>query len=96
MGDRKSAMLLGWLREHGVKVSALPMLVLVRDGEPTRSMLGADKILRQSSLHAFAFDDDTPPNCIEVKPRSTGMGFFSRVGARIGFARTQSTSQAAM
>ena len=31
-------------------------LVLVRNGEPVRSMFGAEKILRESSLHAFAFE----------------------------------------
>ena len=47
-----------WLLTHGIKITALPTLVLVREGVPVRSMFGADKILRESVLHSFAFDSE--------------------------------------
>lgn len=50
-------MLRTWLLTHGVRITALPTLVLLRDGKPVRSMMGATNILKESSLHAFAFDE---------------------------------------
>lgn len=53
-----SRMLRGWLTTHGHKVRALPTLVLVRNGQPVRTLMGADKILNANHLSAFALDDE--------------------------------------
>jgi len=81
--------LLRWLLTHGIRIHALPTLVLLRNGVPIRSMMGTDKILKQSSLLSFAYDETTPAHCTPAKPQKrvrekSGDGFFSRLGSRIG------------
>lgn len=71
-----------WLQSHGMRITALPTLVLVQDGAPVRALFGADKIMQKSELHAFAFDPVTPP----AKAEHGGVGFFGKLTARMGFA----------
>jgi thioredoxin 1 len=71
----KSKRLRTWLLSHNVKITALPTLVLFRDGAPVRTMFGADQILKESTLHSFAFDapaaTESPEVVGSVKPSRT-------------------------
>ena len=59
--DKNNRELRTWLKSHDIKVTALPTLLLVKEGVPVRTLFGADKIMQESMLHAFAFDDAEPP-----------------------------------
>ena len=86
----QNRMMAGWLATHGVRITALPTLVLMRNGKPVRTLFGADKILKQSSLHSFAFDAKTSepaqPVAATEAPPAQGEGLFARLGSFIGFA----------
>ena len=43
-----------WVQQNSMKVSFLPTLVLVQDGKPARSMIGAKEIMNDEILSAFA------------------------------------------
>ena len=83
-----------WLLTHGIKITALPTLVLVREGVPVRSMFGADKILRESVLHSFAFDSEfelppTPAKVCKPKPAASSKqrpDLLEQLGSRLGLA----------
>ena len=75
------------LMKHGVKIAALPTLVLLRDGAPVRTLFGARDILAEEKLHAFAFDEDVetlPPGGAE--PGFSPANLFSQIGAKLGLS----------
>lgn len=45
------------MMEQGLRITALPTLVLVRDGKPVSKMIGADKIMNTDVLQRFALDE---------------------------------------
>ena len=74
-----------WLMQHGVKIAALPTLVLVRDGKPVRTLFGARDIMSEDKLHAFAFDEsDEPP---VTKPAFDPSAVFSAISSKMSKMR---------
>ena len=74
-----------WLGSHGVQITALPTLVLVKNGRPARSLIGVKQIMQQDVLHDFAFDDIPPPSKAASKQRPPWK-LFESLGARLGLA----------
>ena len=78
-----------WLLSYGVQITALPTLVLVRNGAPIRTFFGADKILQQSKLHDFALNptgEALAPVAQQRSQHREAPNFFSQLTARLGFA----------
>lgn len=76
-----------WLGSHGVKITALPTLVLVKDGRPVRSLVGVHQIMKQDVLHDFAFDDVPPPPPLPPSDQQgSPWSFFENLGKRVGLA----------
>jgi thioredoxin 1 len=46
-----------WVRSHQMKISFLPTLVLVRNGEPISHIFGAKQIMDPATLSAFAMGE---------------------------------------
>ena len=75
----------GWIQSHGLKVSFLPTLVLIRNGRPVRTIYGTKQILDASSLHAFATDDATEEEMLDAKAGDGGLlGVVRRVFTSLG------------
>ena len=76
-----------WLMRHGIKVSMLPTLVLIRGGRPVRTLKGARNILDEKSLHEFATSESdhvdspaAPPEAILGQETLSKMrSFFSNL-----------------
>lgn len=66
----KNPLLRGWLLTHGVRVSMLPTLVLVRDGRPVRTMQGAKKMLDDTGLREWATAEESGESELPAPPAS--------------------------
>ena len=71
-----------WLAEHGGRITALPTLVLVKDGVPVSTMKGANMIVNSEALNKFAtgsLDDAMPIVKEEKKPNDDLIGRVVRL-----------------
>lgn len=75
-----------WVHQNSMKVSFLPTLVLVQDGKPARSMIGAKEIMNDEILSAFANAEVgvVVPSSREGQPsRKAGDNLFLQVGKKL-------------
>ena len=66
-----------WLIEQGTKITALPTLVLVSDGQAKSKMVGADKIMNAGVLENFVLDKQ-PDEAIPIT-NDQGVDLLQRV-----------------